>query len=85
MKWIEGELKLSNQKMPSFLIRVFENYIKQTGNTICGRFPLAFLCLLSSEKNDLEIDLLEYKRSEDVTSLNASSVSYVSMAVAKNK
>jgi len=72
-------------------LNAFLTYIKNTGATICGAYPIALLLALvnnTSSNNTLknvEPRLISYKTSADVTGPSDSSVSYVGMAFATQK
>ena len=60
-------------------IKCFTYYLNTTGNTICGREPiLLFLELLKLYKIEGKWNLIDYAQSNFITSLNDSSVSYLS-------
>lgn len=57
----------------------FDKYIDQTGNTICGEFPIRILMhTINQSKNykKLTTKFVQYDQSEKVKSFNGSSVSY---------
>ena len=69
----------------------FTHYLKQYGNTICGRHPIGvFLNMIAEIKggvsNGLRLDLkfLKYAQSQKVRSPRESSVSYASAAFIMN-
>ena len=60
----------------------FEQYLKQTQNTICGRNPiLLVLEVIELAKMKSKIELLHYKQSGMIKSLKDSSVSYASIKI----
>jgi AmmeMemoRadiSam system protein B len=64
----------------------FENYIKKTKNTVCGRNPISLLLSLMSDfdiKDTYTLQNLKYSQSEKVKTKYDSSVSYVSLLVYK--
>jgi AmmeMemoRadiSam system protein B len=57
----------------------FEGYLQRTGNTICGRHPIAvYMHALQAASTKLEIKFVRYKQSDKVTDTSGSSVSYAS-------
>ena len=59
----------------------FERYLKETQNTICGRYPIQVLlsCIKNLDtKRKLQLKFNHYAQSERVKTLNQSSVSYAS-------
>lgn len=55
----------------------FNNYLKNTNNTICGRNPILLLLkLIESSKSSTTIQFLKYDQSSSVKSNRDSSVSY---------
>jgi AmmeMemoRadiSam system protein B len=56
----------------------FEDYVEDTGATICGRAPIA--AFLHAFGEDLEGELLDYRTSLDVTGDFEHSVSYAAIA-----
>lgn len=62
----------------------FDKYIEETGNTICGEFPIRILMhTLKNSKNQkkLETKFVKYDQSDKVKSFNGSSVSYAAGVV----
>ena len=61
----------------------FEGYLKETKNTICGRYPITLLMAIIEEAKqqgaDLESKLAQYDQSSQVTTPDDSSVSYASI------
>ncbi len=56
----------------------FATYLKDTNNTICGRFAVAvFLSALEASGLKTNTELLRYSQSEKVKTASGSSVSYV--------
>lgn len=57
----------------------FDKYIEETGNTICGEFPIRILMHTiknSKSYKNLETKFVQYDQSDKVKSFNGSSVSY---------
>lgn len=69
----EGAIKLILEKSPEKFI----SYIKQTGATICGTFPIYLLLNLLDD--EVKPELLMYYKSSDIVGDNRNSVSYVSI------
>lgn len=60
-------------------IQGFNDYIKNTGNTICGEYPIKVLMnTIKNSKKDLKTQFVKYDQSGKVTEPNDSSVSYAS-------
>jgi AmmeMemoRadiSam system protein B len=61
----------------------FFEYIKQTGNTICGRNPISLALKMVDivGTSHFKSQLLAYNQSSNVTMPDESSVSYVSMSI----
>jgi AmmeMemoRadiSam system protein B len=58
----------------------FSNYLKETGNTICGRNPILLLLKIVEElgKTHYKIDFVEYQQSNQIISSSDSCVCYAS-------
>lgn len=59
--------------------KAFDKYIQDTGNTICGEFPIRILMHTiknSKMEKKLETKFVKYDQSDKVKSFNGSSVSY---------
>jgi AmmeMemoRadiSam system protein B len=55
----------------------FNTYLKESGNTICGRRAISiYLCLAGADLKKNKIVFVNYTQSSQVTSMNDSSVSY---------
>ncbi|KAG9394850.1 MEMO1 family [Carpediemonas membranifera] len=62
----------------------FEAYLHRTGNTICGRYPIATLMrVLKKAGIEYNMSLLHYDQSERLTSRHGASVSYVAANFAR--
>ena len=65
-------------------IQSFRLYLQQTGNTICGRYPILLLLAilnLMEKKDHVRVDWLAYAQSEQVVHVEQSSVSYASASI----
>lgn len=54
----------------------FQQYLQETGNTICGRYPILVLLQMLVHQNNLDIRFTNYKQSAACQDANDSSVSY---------
>ena len=69
----------ASQMISSGKPKKFIQYLHKTNNTICGRISILILMKLFKEKSYYEF--LSYSMSENITSLNDSSVSYYSAII----
>lgn len=58
----------------------FQEYLDQSQNTICGRYPLILLLnLIKGRGKNFKAQLLHYAQSSQVTNVSDSSVSYAAL------
>ena len=69
------------EAIQSLDLKKFQDYVEETDNTICGLHPIEVLLnLVENSGMKLKATLLNYSKSEEITSTKSNSVSYAAIA-----